>query len=86
MLVYGGRDGSQEIKDGALFDPQSSAWEPLASSSAPLEVTNPAAVWTGRQLMLWGSKYLSYRKTTGNGAAWALPWSTYLPVVKMQVR
>jgi N-acetylneuraminic acid mutarotase len=86
MLVYGGGDGSQEIKDGALFDPQTSSWEPLAGSSALLEVTNPAAVWTGRQLLLWGSKYLSYRNYTGIGAAWALPWSTYLPVVKMQAR
>ena len=82
MLVYGGSDGSQLLKDGALFDPQAATWQALASENAPLDVITPAAVWTGRQMLLWGGKYISFRNYTGSGATWTLTVSSFLPLIR----
>jgi hypothetical protein len=58
MIVWGGRDGSGVLADGAAYDPWDDAWAPLPA--LPPEVTRDgnggrvgaAAVWTGAELVL----------------------------------
>jgi len=56
MLVWGGasgRSGGVLHADGASYDPQAGRWSPLPP--APLAArTGQAAVWTGRELVVWG--------------------------------
>jgi hypothetical protein len=56
MLIWGGvtgADDDQPMADGAAYDPASRTWSKLPNS--PLTArTNPAAVWTGSELFVWG--------------------------------
>jgi len=44
-------EGSSE--HGAAFDPLTHAWRPMPP--APVDVTVESTIWTGRQLLVWGS-------------------------------
>lgn len=46
-------EGGTAHADGAAYDPSSNTWSPLAAS--PLAArSDPVAVWTGRELLVWG--------------------------------
>jgi hypothetical protein len=59
LLLWGGsssRPGSSRITvppHGLAFDPRTNTWSALPAAPL-LGRTNPAAIWTGRQLLLWG--------------------------------
>ncbi len=57
MLVWGGRPeflATDRFDDGARYDPQADRWKPMNSSGAPKARSQMAAVWTGRELIIWG--------------------------------
>jgi hypothetical protein len=58
ILVWGGRaPGANEsaFVDGAVYDPQRRRWQPMPA--APLEPRqDPAVVWTGDELVVWGGE------------------------------
>jgi hypothetical protein len=60
LLVWGGWRGTYGyafaqglLDDGAAYDPISDTWRPLAP--APIEGRAPLSVWTGRELLVWGT-------------------------------
>ena len=57
MLVWGGRDqfAAADHKDtGGRYDPARDQWKPLSQVGAPEARSHLAAVWTGRELLIWG--------------------------------
>jgi N-acetylneuraminic acid mutarotase len=60
MLVWGGshRNGDDEInqvlREGAAYDPVKNSWRPMSIDGAPSSRFFHDAVWTGRQMIIWG--------------------------------
>ncbi len=59
MIVWGGnsRDvGSACVyyQDGARYNPDTDTWTPMSRVGAPKERTMAVAVWTGKEMILWG--------------------------------
>jgi hypothetical protein len=58
LVVWGGWTRDQRVHaDGAAYDPRTGRWRPLppAPQAQAFSVTGDhAAVWTGRELLLWG--------------------------------
>jgi hypothetical protein len=72
FLIWGGRTGEccvrseMFLSDGAAYDPAARTWRSLPE--APIEARAPLSVWTGDELIVWGStdRTLRYR----DGAAY----------------
>ena len=57
MIVWGGyfSDGVDHfLRDGARYNPVSDSWAPVSMSGAPSARTSHAAVWTGKEMIVWG--------------------------------
>lgn len=72
LLVWGGQGDSGELSDGAVlqFDAsgQPAGWEPLPAGGAPGARQGHSAIWTGRQMLVWGGRRGS--TPLGDGAAY----------------
>jgi hypothetical protein len=70
LLIWGGWDGGFRDEpffgDGAAFDPALGSWRMLPP--APIEPRTPLSVWTGEELIVWGSQDRDRRYV--NGAAY----------------
>lgn len=69
LLIWGGSDGSwpgeSQLADGAAYDPSTDSWRSIAA--APFANAPIASVWTGTEMLVWGS----YRgDASGPGAAY----------------
>ncbi|MEX0985328.1 MAG: hypothetical protein WD096_09815 [Actinomycetota bacterium] len=59
LLVWGGTDGTYRgnspglLGDGAAYDPSTDTWRLLPR--APISPRVPLSVWTGRELIVWGT-------------------------------
>ncbi|HWL89984.1 MAG TPA: hypothetical protein VNP90_01355, partial [Actinomycetota bacterium] len=57
LLIWGGFDGGFRevpyLDDGAAFDPRTRTWRMLPA--APIGPRTPFSVWTGQELIVWGS-------------------------------
>ncbi|HEV2759371.1 MAG TPA: hypothetical protein VGV86_07370 [Acidimicrobiales bacterium] len=59
LLVWGGSSevGGRNLTDGAVFTPATNSWTPMAAAPASLSGRDSfAAVWTGRQMLVWGGR------------------------------
>jgi hypothetical protein len=67
LLVWGGWDGGFRnppyFDDGAAFDPVAGTWRMLAP--APIEARSAFSVWTGEELIVWGSTERAARRLDG---------------------
>jgi len=60
MIVWGGRASSwRELGDGALYDPQKDAWEPVEETGAPTPRFAHTATWAAKaeengRMIVWG--------------------------------
>jgi N-acetylneuraminic acid mutarotase len=57
MLVWGGRyqfDDRSYLDSGGNYDPLTDTWTATSNSGAPSARAEHAAVWTGRQMVVWG--------------------------------
>ena len=58
MIVWGGSGASNNLADGARFNPTANAnagvWTALPSANAPAARSNHTAVWTGTEMIVWG--------------------------------
>jgi len=56
MIVWGGLNGSNPpaVPDGSRYFPQDDRWTPVSSTRAPTPRSSASAVWTGREMILWG--------------------------------
>ena len=67
LLIWGGWDGGfrdpPHFRDGAAFDPAAGTWRMIAP--APIEARIAFSVWTGEELIVWGSKERADRRVDG---------------------
>lgn len=78
MLVVGGWLDwrySLQIDDGALYNPTTDTWRPIARANPPGDdlvrsAADASATWTGREVVLWGSHFRSAGQE-GYDAGWA---------------
>lgn len=71
MVVWGGYKYGyslfRERNDGARYDPSTDTWSPTAANGAPFARQGHTAVWTGREMIIWGGfNYDSLIYTTLN--------------------
>jgi hypothetical protein len=74
LLVWGGWSGTYGYEfaeaffgDGAAYDPASDSWRTLPA--APIEARAPLSVWTGREMLVWGTS-LRVEDRPRDGAAY----------------
>ncbi|HYV85684.1 MAG TPA: hypothetical protein VFB49_07230, partial [Patescibacteria group bacterium] len=57
MIVWGGFDsdsnGLISFADGARYSPAANTWTPTTNTNRPVNRAYPAAVWTGRAMLVW---------------------------------
>jgi hypothetical protein len=67
LLVWGGWDGGFRnvpyFDDGAAFDPIAGTWRMLAP--APIDARSAFSVWTGEEMIVWGSTERADRRLDG---------------------
>lgn len=60
LIVWGGARGAmgrpQHLSDGARYNPKTSIWTPITSAGAPRARSAHRAVWTGREMIVWGGE------------------------------
>jgi N-acetylneuraminic acid mutarotase len=56
MIIWGGtaRDSKHYFQDGGRYNPVTDTWKPVSNSGAPKGRIFLQAVWTGRQMLVWG--------------------------------
>jgi hypothetical protein len=73
MIVAGGWSGfnsSMGAITGGLYDPATDTWSAMSQPSmysGVRDVARGSAVWTGREMLLWGGEYMWC-------AGWSCPW------------
>jgi len=67
MLIWGGANFStnpwEPYADGAAFDPSTQTWRQLPP--APIDARRPFVVWTGSEMLVWGSQDRAARRVDG---------------------
>ena len=60
MIVWGGWSGDgAALKSGGRYDPASDTWSMTSLVDAPAVGNEHAAVWTGREMIVWGGAFSS---------------------------
>lgn len=58
MLVWGGTVGTAwhtaDLADGAAYNPSTDGWTALPAIGAPTARFSHSAIWTGREMLIWG--------------------------------
>ena len=59
VIIFGGRSAYDSypggyLNTGARYDPKTGAWEGLATEQAPSPRSLHMAVWTGKEMIVWG--------------------------------
>jgi len=59
MIIWGGRTASKRqgysyALYGAAYNPKSDTWRRLRSDGAPTRSANASAIWTGKEMIVWG--------------------------------
>ena len=74
MIVWGGlaSTGLSALNTGARYDPERDTWRPLPKAGAPAARFSHTAVWTGKQMVVWGGQ--------GSGFGFELTGGRYNPV------
>ena len=65
MLLLGGLDGSQAVKDGAIYNSATNGWSGVQGWPSAEEHLGAVAVWTGNEFVLWGGLHGDQATTTG---------------------
>ena len=55
MIIWGGvADGTINLNTGARYNPAKDGWTAITTKGAPSPRQQPAAVWTGKEMLIWG--------------------------------
>ena len=56
MVVWGGLDDGyrSDLNTGGQYDPATDTWTPTSTVGSPSSRLNHTAVWTGREMVVWG--------------------------------
>jgi len=69
MIVWGGNGNGIYLNSGGRYNPSTNSWTATTTINAPagrFAYTNPAAVWTGSEMIIWGGEdSLNYLNTGG---------------------
>jgi N-acetylneuraminic acid mutarotase len=62
LIVWGGSTGDlrnviQEFNTGGRYDPATDSWVPTSLNAAPSPRDSHTAVWTGREMIVWGGGF-----------------------------
>ena len=62
LIVWGGSNGElanvvQEFDTGGRYDPATDSWVPTSMTGAPSPRDLHTAVWTGREMIVWGGEF-----------------------------
>jgi hypothetical protein len=94
MIVWGGISrtyfeptqtcNTQYFGDGAIYDPATDTWSPVATAGAPPALNQTVAVWTGSEMIVWGAAAFGPLTATGGrydpiANSWAPVASTGAP-------
>src|SRR5207248_9537832 len=59
--------GPTNFNTGGRYDPGTDSWTATSTSNAPAARVGHAAVWTGRQMVVWGGITIGGCLNTGGG-------------------
>lgn len=68
MVVWGGGNligPSDYFNTGARYDPITDTWQPTSTANAPEGRNGHTAVWTGREMIVWGGQRFNTALATG---------------------
>lgn len=89
LLVWGGwsgRSGSEFLEgffgDGAAYDPVSDSWRTLPP--APIDARAPLSVWTGREMLVWGTS-VRVEDRPRDGAAYDPANDSWRPIAEAPI-
>src|SRR5947208_2372471 len=62
MIVWGGFTGADDsprtyFNDGGRYDPVGNTWAAVSTAAAPTGRHAHTALWSGRELLIWGGRY-----------------------------
>jgi N-acetylneuraminic acid mutarotase len=85
MIVWGGaaREGDAQTdyyEDGARYNPDTDAWKPVSTQGAPKGRILTKAVWTGRELLIWGGVNDAQSSGVGDSGRYVGTGARYNPV------
>src|SRR5262245_44748081 len=83
MLVRGGNhnDGCPcQRGDGARYDPAKDEWTPISAVGAPEPREGATAVWTGKEMIVWGGETYEGHTDLNDGARYNPSTDTWTPV------
>jgi hypothetical protein len=67
MIIWGGQSNGTVFADGALYDPVSDTWQPVAATGAPDGRGEHNAVWTGTEMIVLNGMNASGVLSSGGG-------------------
>ena len=75
------RDRLVQLATGARYDPATDTWQPMSTRDAPTAREDHVAVWTGRDLLVWGAARARRCSRTGRATTPAriggIRWPTW---------
>jgi N-acetylneuraminic acid mutarotase len=60
MIVWGGRNGSLVLNNGARYNPKTNTWRTIEVAGAPNARERHTAFWTGDVMIIWGGNAGGY--------------------------
>lgn len=82
MIIWGGvdavRGGLACLNNGAGYDPVSDTWHPLTTVGAPRPRLQHTAVWTGKDMVVWGGN--NYDQAFNDGGRYDPSSDTWKPL------
>jgi len=90
LVVWGGATptsatGRTFVPEGGIYNPDTETWSSISMVNAPLRWSGHSAVWTGREMIVWGGKPLpaasgSSVGETNEGAIWSAASNSWRPM------
>jgi hypothetical protein len=84
LVSWGGAwtvDGTNWNPEGGIWDPHIRKWSEMSLKNAPTRWSGHSAVWTGREMIVWGGRPLPGAGTeTNTGAIWNPETNQWRPV------
>jgi len=86
MIVWGGQEPTValDVNTGARYNPQTNSWVPVTNPRNGGPRAEHPAVWTGAEMIVWGS-YTLFSTPTNNGARYYPSTDTWLPTSMVNV-
>jgi len=80
MIVWGGQEPTLagDVNTGARYNPQTNSWLPVTNPQNAGARTEHAAVWTGSEMIVWGS-YGPFGEPTNTGSRYYPSTDSWLP-------